>query len=615
MNAVGQALSLVGYAGVVGGRGPRVLALDGGGRARPRGRHAAAAAAGRRAPPRARAVRPHRRRQHGRHHRCYTRYVLALALALDGGGVRGLVAVTLLQRLQDAARRPVHELFDLIVGVSTGAIIAAILGTCWRWRWTAAACAASWPSRCCSGCRTPRAAPCTSCSTSSSASARAPSSLLYSVRAGAGAGRRRRARPRGRHAAAAAAGRRAPPRARAVRPHRRRQHGRHHRCYTRYVLALALDGGGVRGLVAVTLLQRLQDAARRPVHELFDLIVGVSTGAIIAAILGTCWRWRWTAAGVRGLVAVTLLAAAAGRRAPPRARAVRPHRRRQHGRHHRCYTRYVLALALALDGGGVRGLVAVTLLQRLQDAARRPVHELFDLIVGVSTGAIIAAILAAAGRRAPPRARAVRPHRRRQHGRHHRCYTRYVLALALDGGGVRGLVAVTLLQRLQDAARRPVHELFDLIVGVSTGAIIAAILGSGRDLARGQRDVPDAGGARVPHVAAGGARRGCCGRTRTTTRRPGSGCCAPGWATRRCRAALAAARQRRASRSSPASAAARASRPSCSARTNARGVRGPRTPAPPTRRCGRPCAPRPPRPPTSTSRSWRAACTRTAVYW
>ncbi|XP_059048819.1 calcium-independent phospholipase A2-gamma-like, partial [Achroia grisella] len=51
--------------------------------------------------------------------------------------------------------------------------------------------------------------------------------------------------------------------------------------------------------------------------------------------------------------------------------------------------------------------------------------------------------------------------------------------LAIDGGGVRGLAAIHLLRRLEALTGRRVHQLFDLIVGVSTGAIIAAVIGSG----------------------------------------------------------------------------------------------------------------------------------------
>ncbi|RVE42891.1 hypothetical protein evm_012471 [Chilo suppressalis] len=54
--------------------------------------------------------------------------------------------------------------------------------------------------------------------------------------------------------------------------------------------------------------------------------------------------------------------------------------------------------------------------------------------------------------------------------------------LSLDGGGVRGLASLYTLRRLQLVAGLPVHRLFDYIVGVSTGAIIAALLGSGGTL-------------------------------------------------------------------------------------------------------------------------------------
>ncbi|XP_063834103.1 calcium-independent phospholipase A2-gamma-like [Ostrinia nubilalis] len=70
---VNEALALVGYSGAPGGRGPRVLALD-------------------------------------------------------GGGIRGIIAIELLRTLERLAGRKVHQLFDYIVGVSTGAIIAAVIG-------------------------------------------------------------------------------------------------------------------------------------------------------------------------------------------------------------------------------------------------------------------------------------------------------------------------------------------------------------------------------------------------------------------------------------------------------------------------------------------------------
>lgn len=49
---------------------------------------------------------------------------------------------------------------------------------------------------------------------------------------------------------------------------------------------LTIDGGGVRGLVALELLKRLEDETGKAVHEMFDLICGVSTGAIVAVKLG-----------------------------------------------------------------------------------------------------------------------------------------------------------------------------------------------------------------------------------------------------------------------------------------------------------------------------------------
>ena len=66
--------------------------------------------------------------------------------------------------------------------------------------------------------------------------------------------------------------------------------------------------------------------------------------------------------------------------------------------------------------------------------------------------------------------------------------------LALDGGGMRGLYSVSVLRALTSrfSARRRDHALdvgkgFDLIVGTSTGGILAARLAAGVDLERIQR--------------------------------------------------------------------------------------------------------------------------------
>ncbi len=55
--------------------------------------------------------------------------------------------------------------------------------------------------------------------------------------------------------------------------------------------------------------------------------------------------------------------------------------------------------------------------------------------------------------------------------------------LCLDGGGVRGLVAAVWLDALERAAGRPVGEMFDLVAGSSTGAILAASVAAGRPAA------------------------------------------------------------------------------------------------------------------------------------
>lgn len=51
--------------------------------------------------------------------------------------------------------------------------------------------------------------------------------------------------------------------------------------------------------------------------------------------------------------------------------------------------------------------------------------------------------------------------------------------LALDGGGVRGIFSAALLAGLEDDIGEPVTERFDLVVGTSTGGIIALGLGAG----------------------------------------------------------------------------------------------------------------------------------------
>jgi len=48
---------------------------------------------------------------------------------------------------------------------------------------------------------------------------------------------------------------------------------------------LAIDGGGIRGLIPALLLAELEERAGRPVFELFDLMAGTSTGGILVCAL------------------------------------------------------------------------------------------------------------------------------------------------------------------------------------------------------------------------------------------------------------------------------------------------------------------------------------------
>lgn len=53
----------------------------------------------------------------------------------------------------------------------------------------------------------------------------------------------------------------------------------------KYVRVLSIDGGGMRGLLALHCLDYLEKKSGRPVSELFDVMVGTSSGAFIVAAL------------------------------------------------------------------------------------------------------------------------------------------------------------------------------------------------------------------------------------------------------------------------------------------------------------------------------------------
>jgi predicted patatin/cPLA2 family phospholipase len=53
------------------------------------------------------------------------------------------------------------------------------------------------------------------------------------------------------------------------------------------------------------------------------------------------------------------------------------------------------------------------------------------------------------------------------------------LALAIDGGGIRGLVVTQALSVLEEYLGTPLHQITQLTVGTSTGSIISAAIGAG----------------------------------------------------------------------------------------------------------------------------------------
>ncbi len=53
------------------------------------------------------------------------------------------------------------------------------------------------------------------------------------------------------------------------------------------------------------------------------------------------------------------------------------------------------------------------------------------------------------------------------------------VAIAIDGGGIKGVIVTKALSMLEEALGKPVHDIFQLAVGTSTGSIISAGIGAG----------------------------------------------------------------------------------------------------------------------------------------
>ena len=51
------------------------------------------------------------------------------------------------------------------------------------------------------------------------------------------------------------------------------------------VRVLSLDGGGMKGLATIRMLRAIEKATNRPLREMFDLVVGTSTGALLTVAL------------------------------------------------------------------------------------------------------------------------------------------------------------------------------------------------------------------------------------------------------------------------------------------------------------------------------------------
>jgi patatin-like phospholipase/acyl hydrolase len=65
--------------------------------------------------------------------------------------------------------------------------------------------------------------------------------------------------------------------------------------------------------------------------------------------------------------------------------------------------------------------------------------------------------------------------------------------LSIDGGGIRGIFAIAILQALEEEYQQPIGDLFDVIAGTSTGAIIAAAVSLNKNMSEIQKSYQNFG--------------------------------------------------------------------------------------------------------------------------